>query len=145
MAKQDLVVKLMLDSGAFGNDLRTAERKAQEFSNKIQSAGKTAGDLGKELNITTGAIGKLGGALTGAGAVVAAFGAFKSVMESTHETSKKFHGTLDGISGVFKEIQESLATMDFTKWNNAASIFQSYKNARISNAELGITQISYEM
>ena len=145
MAKQDLVVKLMLDSGAFGNDLRTAERKAQEFSNKMQSAGKTAGDLGKELNITTGALGKLGGALTGAGAVVAAFGAFKSVMESTHETSKKFHGTLDGISGVFKEIQESLATMDFTKWNNAASIFQSYKNASISNANLGISNISYEM
>lgn len=145
MAKQDLVVKLLLDSGAFGNDLRTAERRAQEFGNKIQSAGKTAGDLGKELNITTGAIGKLGGALTGAGAVVAAFGAFKSVMESTHETSKKFHGTLDGISGVFKEIQESLAKMDFTKWNNAGSIFQSYKNASISNADLGISQISYDM
>lgn len=145
MAKNDLVVKLLLDSGAFGNDLRTAERKAQEFSNKMQNAGKTAGDLGKELNITTGAIGKLGGALTGAGAVVAAFGAFKSVMESTHETSKKLHGTLDGISGVFKEIQESLAKMDFTKWNNAASIFQSYKNASISNADLGISQISYDM
>ena len=145
MAKQDLVVKLMLDSGAFGNDLRTAERRAQEFGNKIQSAGKTAGDLGKELNITTGAIGKLGGALTGAGAVVAAFGAFRSVMESTHETSKKLHGTLDGISGVFKEIQESLAKMDFTKWNNAASIFQSYKNASISNADLGISEIAYDM
>lgn len=145
MAKQDLVVKLMLDSGAFGNDLRQAERKAQEFGDKMKSAGKTAGDLGKELNITTGAIGKLGGALTGAGAVVAAFGAFKSVMESTHETSKKFHGTLDGISGVFKEIQESLATMDFTKWNNAASIFQSYKNASISNADLGISEIAYDM
>lgn len=145
MAKNDLVVKLMLDSGAFGNDLRTAERKAQEFGNKMQNAGKTVGDLGKELNITTGAIGKLGGALTGAGAVVAAFGAFKSVMESTHETSKKFHGTLDGISGVFKEIQESLAKMDFTKWNNMMTIFQSYKNASISNADLGISQISYDM
>ena len=58
MAKNDLVVKLLLDSGAFGNDLRTAERKAQEFGNKMKDAGKTAGDLGKELNITTGAIGK---------------------------------------------------------------------------------------
>lgn len=145
MAKQDLVVKLLLDSGAFGNDLRQAERKAQEFSNKMQNAGKTAGDLGKELNITTGALGKLGGALTGAGAVVAAFSAFRSVMDSTHETSKKFHGTLDGISGVFKEIQESLAKMDFDKWNNMMTIYQSYKNASISNADLGISQTAYDM
>ena len=145
MAKQDLVVKLLLDSGAFGNDLRTAERKAQQFSNNMQNAGKTAGDLGRELNLTTGALGKLGGMLTGAGAVVASFGAFKSVMESTHETSKKFHGALDGISGVFKEIQESLAKMDFDKWNNMMTIYQSYKNASISNADLGISQISYDM
>lgn len=145
MAKQDLVVKLLLDSGAFGNDLRAAERKAQQFSNNMQNAGKTAGDLGRELNLTTGALGKLGGMLTGAGAVVASFGAFKSVMESTHETSKKFHGALDGISGVFKEIQESLAKMDFDKWNNMMTIYQSYKNASISNADLGISQISYDM
>lgn len=145
MAKQDLVVKLLLDSGAFGNDLRQAERKAQEFSNKMQGAGKTVGELGNELNIVTGAFGKLSGVLTGGAAVVAAFGAFKSVMESTHETSKKFHGTLDGISGVFKEIQQSLATMDFTNWNNGASIFQSYRDVSISNADLGISQTAYDM
>ena len=39
MAKQDLVVKLLLDSGAFGNDLRQAERKAKEFGDKMKSAG----------------------------------------------------------------------------------------------------------
>ena len=35
MAKQDLVVKLLLDSGAFGNDVREAERKAKQFSDNI--------------------------------------------------------------------------------------------------------------
>ena len=68
MAKQDLVVKLLLDSGAFGNDLRQAERKAQEFSNKMKSAGDTVGSLGKEVGISTGALGKLGGMLGAGGA-----------------------------------------------------------------------------
>ena len=118
MAKQDLVVKLLLDSGAFGNDLRTAERKAQQFSNSIQSAGQTAGALGKEVGLTTGALGKLGGVLTGAGAVVAAVGAFKSVMESTNESSKKFHSTIAGFEGVLTAFQRSLASGDWSTWTN---------------------------
>lgn len=97
MAKQDLVVKLLLDSGAFGNDLRQAERKAQEFSNKMKDAGKTAGDFGKEIGLSAGALGKLGGMLTGAGAVVAAVGAFKSIMESSHDSAKKFQGVIGGL------------------------------------------------
>lgn len=144
MAKQDLVVKLLLDSGAFGNDLRQAERRAQQFSNNIQNAGKTAGNLGKELNLTTGALGKLGGALTGAGAVVAAVGAFKSIMESSYTTAREFHGVIGGFSGVLSEFQEALATFDFTNFNNGLlSIFKNAKDAKQAMMDVSKVNIGY--
>lgn len=144
MAKQDLVVKLLLDSGAFGNDLRTAERKAQQFSNSIQSAGRTAGELGKEVGLTTGALGKLGGVLTGAGAVVAAVGAFKSVMESTNESSKKFHSTIAGFEGVLTAFQRSLASGDWSTWTNGIyGVAKAAKEAKIAMIEAERTATAY--
>lgn len=140
MAKQDLVVKLMLDSGAFGNDLRQAERKAQEFSNKMKDAGKTAGDFGREIGLSTGALGKLGGMLTGAGAVVAAVGAFKSIMESSHDSAKKFQGVIGGFKGVLDNFQHSLSTMDFSNFNKGLK--QVYENAKQAQQVIMDTQLS---
>ena len=140
MAKQDLVVKLMLDSGAFGNDLRTAERKAQEFSNKMKDAGKTAGDFGREIGLSAGALGKLGGMLTGAGAVVAAVGAFKSIMESSHDSAKKFQGVIGGFKGVLDNFQHSLSTMDFSNFNKGLK--QVYENAKQAQQVIMDTQLS---
>lgn len=143
MAKQDLVVKLLLDSGAFGNDLRAAERKAQQFSNNMKSAGKTAGDFGKEIGISAGALGKLGGMLTGAGAVVAAVGAFKSVMESTNATSMKFNSTIAGFQGVLNTFQQSLATFDFTTWlNGMDEVFERHKEWKKLQMELELNDIA---
>lgn len=131
MAKQDLVVKLLLDSGAFGTDLREAERKAKQFSENMKSAGKTAGDFGKEIGLSAGALGKLGGVMTGAAGVIAAVGAFKSVMESTHGTAVKFHSTIAGFKGVLDEFQEAIATFDWTNFNNGIlGVFRNAKSAR---------------
>lgn len=148
MAKQDLVVKLLLDSGAFGNDLRQAERRAKDFSDNMKSAGKTAGDFGKEIGLSAGALGKLGGMLTGAGAVVAAVGAFKSIMESSYTTAREFHGVIGGFTGVLSEFQEALATFDFTNFNNGLlEVFKNAKNAKqslmdVSKANIGYTYLS---
>ena len=130
MAKQDLVVKLLLDSGAFGTDLREAQRKAENFSNSIRNAGSTAGNLTKEIGLSTGALGKLGGMLTGAGAVVAAVGAFKSIMESSHDTAKIFQGALSGFTGVLSSLQTAIATFDFSNFNNG--FITVAKNAKIA-------------
>lgn len=130
MAKQDLVVKLLLDSGAFGTDLREAQRKAENFSNSIRNAGSTAGNLTKEIGLSTGALGKLGGMLTGAGAVVAAVGAFKSIMESSHDSAKIFQGTLSGFTGVLSSLQTAIATFDFSNFNNG--FITVAKNAKIA-------------
>lgn len=117
MAKQDLVVKLLLDSGAFGNDLRQAERKAQDFSNKMKSAGNSAGAFGKEIGLSAGALGKLGGVLGGAGGAIAAVGAFKSIMESSGGTAKQFGGIVEGCKSVVDNFQTAIATFDFSNFN----------------------------
>lgn len=148
MAKQDLVVKLLLDSGAFGTDLREAQRRAENFSNNMKSAGKTAGDFGKEVGLTAGALGKLGGVLTGAGAVVAAVGAFKSIMESSYTTAREFQGVIGGCQGVLSEFQEALATFDFTNFNNGLiEVFKNAKKAKqslmdVSKADIGYNYLS---
>lgn len=139
MAKQDLVVKLLLDSGAFGNDLRQAEKKAQDFRNNLQGAGKTAGEFSKAIGLSTGALGKLGGVLGGAGAVVAGVEAFKSIMESTHTTTKEFSGTIEGFQGILTTLQQSLATFDFSAFRNGLTgtmgLFQQFKNLNDSFME----------
>ena len=140
MAKQDLVVKLMLDSGAFGQDIREAERKAKDFSDNIKDAAKTAGDFGKEIGLSAGALGKLGGMLTGAGAVVAAVGAFKSIMESSHDSAKKFQGVIGGFKGVLDNFQHSLSTMDFSNFNKGLK--QVYENAKQAQQVIMDTQLS---
>lgn len=144
MAKQDLVVKLLLDSGAFGNDLRTAERKAQEFSNNMKNAGKTAGDFGKEIGLSAGAIGKMGTALLGTGGVVAAVGAFKSVMMSTQGTAAKFQSTIAGFEGVLTSFQQALANMDFTNFTNGiAAVGQSFRDAKLAEIESAFSSSVY--
>lgn len=145
MAKQDLVVKLLLDSGAFGNDLRTAERKAQEFSNKMRSAGDSVSSLGKEVGISTGALGKLGGMLGAGGAVVAAVGAFKSVMESTSGTAVEFQSTIAGFQGVLDTFQTSLATFDFSNFSDGLlTVFRNAKNARKALEDMKFGDIAYK-
>lgn len=145
MAKQDLVVKLLLDSGAFGTDLREAERKAKQFSENMKSAGKTAGDFGKEIGLSAGALGKLGGVMTGAAGVIAAVGAFKSIMESTHGTAVQFHSTIAGFKGVLDEFQESIATFDFTNFNNGLlNVFKNAKNAKRAMMDAAQSDVAYK-
>ena len=145
MAKQDLVVKLLLDSGAFGTDLREAERKAKQFSENMKSAGKTAGDFGKEIGLSAGALGKLGGVMTGAAGVIAAVGAFKSVMESTHGTAVKFHSTIAGFKGVLDEFQEAIATFDWTNFNNGIDeVFRKSKAAKKAMMDAAQSDAAYK-
>ena len=128
MAGHDLVVKLLLDSGAFGNNLREAEYKAKQFSTNMKSAGKTAGDFTKEIGLSTGALGKMGAVMAGAAGVVALVGAFKNIMNSTHTTAKMFQGTVSGLEGSLTQLSRSLATLDFTDFNNG--MYKAFKNAK---------------
>lgn len=147
MAKQDLVVKLLLDSGAFGNDLRMAEKKAQDFKNNLQGAGKTAGEFSKAIGLSTGALGKLGGVLGGAGLVIGGIEAFKSVMLSANGTAKEFKGTIAGFEGVLDTFQTSLATFDFSNFTGGMQgiidMFNNFKDAKKANIEFERGGLAY--
>lgn len=129
MAKQDLVVKLLLDSGAFGNDIREAERKAKDFSDKMKNTGQSMGEFSNALGVSNGALKSFGTLLAGGGVVITGITAFKSIMESSYETSVKFKGSIEGCKTVVKEFQQALATMDFTNLNNLFSLWQNGKLA----------------
>lgn len=147
MAKQDLVVKLLLDSGAFGNDLRQAERKAQDFKNNLQGAGKSAGEFSKAIGLSTGALGKLGGILGGAGAVIGGIEALKSIMLSADGTAQEFKGTIAGFEGVLDTFQTSLATFDFSNFTGGMQgiidMFNNFKDAKKANIEFERGGLAY--
>lgn len=146
MAKNDLVVKLLLDSGAFGDDLRQAERRAKEFGDKMKSAGDTAGKFTSEIGLSAGAFSKLGGILTGAGGIIAAIGAFKSVMMSSHDSAKKFQGVIGGFSGVLDSLQYSFSTFDFTNFNKGlAQVYENAKQAKQAIMDAQLSTIAYDV
>ena len=146
MAKNDLVVKLLLDSGAFGDDLRQAERRAKEFGDKMKSAGDTAGKFTNEIGLSAGAFSKLGGFLTGAGGVIAAIGAFKSVMMSSHDSAKKFQGVIGGFSGVLDSLQYSFSTFDFTNFNKGLKqVYENAKQAKQAIMDAQLSTIAYDV
>ena len=149
MAKQDLVVKLLLDSGAFGNDLRMAEKKAQDFKNNLQGAGKSAGSFAKSINLSTGALGSLGSVLVGGAGVIGAIEGFKSIMLSTDGTAKEFKGTIAGFEGVLNTFQQSLATFDFSSFSRGMSslldIYSQFKEGKISALDAQKGGIAYNL
>ena len=145
MAKQDLVVKLLLDSGAFGNDLRQAERKAKEFKDNMSRAGNTVGGIGKTIGGSLGGVTKLlGGIAAGAGVAVAAFEGFKSVMNSTNETAKIFHGTIAGFESVLDTFQRSLAKMDFSGFiNGIDEVYARGKRWKELQLDVNLATVAY--
>lgn len=149
MAKQDLVVKLLLDSGAFGNDLRMAEKKAQDFRNNLQGAGNTAGAFAKSINLSTGALGSLGSVLVGGAGVIGAIEGFKSIMLSTDGTAKEFKGTIAGFEGVLDTFQQSLATFDFSSFSRGMSsildVYSQFKEGKISALDAQKGGIAYNL
>jgi hypothetical protein len=144
MAKQDLVVKLLLDSGAFGNDLRQAQKRAENFSAGLKQTGQTVTSLGANFGSLKGAIGALGGVMAGGAGIVAAFGAFKSVMESTSGTAKTFHTNIEGCKAVLDSFQISIAKMDFTNFiDGLDDTFKHAKQFKESLMDLSLGDIAY--
>lgn len=145
MAKQDLVVKLLLDSGAFGNDLRQAERKAKDFKDNMNKAGSAVGDIGKTIGGSLGGVTKvLGGIAAGAGVAVAAFEGFKSVMNSTNETAKIFNGTIAGFESVLDTFQRSLAKMDFSGFiNGIDEVYARGKRWKELQQDVNLASVAY--
>ena len=137
----NLVVQLLLKTGTFSNDLKTAKGQIQNFQKGCQTAGNTLSAFGKTMGINIGSLAKLGGA---AGAAVLAFKGFKDVMMSTETTADAFDGAISGCKGVVDALKVSLATADFSTFQNGLwGVFDAAKNARDALDDLQDAQLAY--
>lgn len=138
----NLVVQLLLKTGTFSTDLKTARGQIQNFQQGCSTAGKSLDAFGKGLGINIGALTKFG---TVIGIAAAAGKGFKDVMESTQTTSDAFYGAIEGCKGVVEAFKVSLATADFSSFQNGLwGIFDAAKAMRGALDDLGDAQLAFD-
>ena len=106
----DLVMNLLLKTGGFSNDIKTAKREIQDFKNNASNAGKSVQGFSSSLGINIGVLGKLGSA-TSAGA------ALKKIIDSSQTTADKYAVVMGSATTVIDNFASALARADFTAFN----------------------------
>ena len=138
----NLVVQLLLKTGTFSTDLKTAKGQIQNFQQGCSTAGKSLDAFSKGLGVNVGALTKFG---TVVGVAAAAGKGFKDVMESTQTTSDAFYGAIEGCKGVVEAFKVSLATADFSTFQNGLwGIFDAAKAMRGALDDLGDAQLAFD-
>lgn len=127
MAASNLVVKLLLDSGAFDTNIKSA--KAQ-----IQGLEK----VGKNI---VGTLGKFAGAL---GIVTTASAAFEKIIRGSQTTSDAFDRAIRAGKTSVDSFFTAISTGDFTAFNlGLDNIIKKAKDAASAIDQLGNTTMSY--
>ena len=138
----NLVVQLLLKTGAFSSDLKTARGQIQNFQKGCSTAGKAVSGFSQELGINIGGIAKFGGVV---GAAVAAGKEFKNILESSQTTADALEGAIAGCKGVVDGFRTSIASMDFSSFKNGLwDVFEAAKAVQNAIDQLGNTQIAYD-
>lgn len=138
----NLVVQLLLKTGTFSDDLKTARGQIQNFQKGCSTAGKAVSGFSQALGINIGGIAKFGGVV---GAAVAAGKEFKNILESSQTTADSLEGAIAGCKGVIDSFRTSIATMDFSSFKNGLwDVFEAAKEVQNAIDQLGNTQIAYD-
>ena len=138
----NLVVQLLLKTGTFSDDLKTARGQIQNFQKGCSTAGKAVSGFSQALGINIGGIAKFGGVV---GIAVAAGKEFKNILESSQTTSDALAGAIAGCKGVIDSFRTSIATMDFSSFKNGLwDVFESAKEVQNAIDQLENTQIAYD-
>lgn len=139
----NLVVQLLLKTGTFSTDLKTARGQIQNFQQGCQTAGRSLSGFGQALGINVGALTKFGGAV---GAAVAAGKALKGIIDSTQTSADAFDGAIAGCKGVVDALAVSIASADFSTFQNGLwGVFDAAKAARDALDDLQDAQLGYGM
>lgn len=139
----NLVVQLLLKTGTFSTDLKTARGQVQNFQQGCQTAGKSLSGFGQALGINVGTLTKFGGAV---GAAVAAGKALKGIIDSTQTSADAFDGAIAGCKGVVDSLAVSIASADFSTFQNGLwGVFDAAKAARDALDDLQDAQLGYGM
>lgn len=138
----NLVVQLLLKTGSFSDDLKTARGQIQNFQKGCSTAGKAVSGFSQALGINIGGIAKFGGVV---GIAVAAGKEFKNILESSQTTADSLEGAIAGCKGVIDSFRTSIATMDFSSFKNGLwDVFEAAKAVQNAIDQLGNTQIAYD-
>lgn len=124
----NLVVQLLLRTGTFSTDLKTARGQVQNFQQGCQTAGKSISNFGSALGLNVGTLSKFAGA---AGAAYLAGKEFKAIMDSTQTTSDAFQNAIAGCQGVIDSFNRAIAMSDFSAFSNGLwDVYDAAKAAR---------------
>lgn len=138
----NLVVQLLLKTGSFSDDLKTARGQIQNFQKGCSTAGKAVSGFSEALGINIGGIAKFGGVV---GAAVAAGKEFKNILESSQTTADALEGAIAGCKGVVDGFRTSIASMDFSSFKNGLwDVYEAAKEVQNAIDQLGNTQIAYD-
>ena len=139
----NLVVQLLLKTGTFSDDLKTARGQIQNFQKGCQTAGKSMSEFGSALGLNVGVLTKLGGAI---GAASLAGKGFKEIIDSTQSSADAFDGAISGCRGVVDALAVSIASADFSTFQNGLwGVFNAAKAARDALDDLQDAQLGYNM
>lgn len=139
---QNLVVQLLLKTGAFSSDLKTARGQIQNFQKGCSTAGKSLSSFGSAIGINIGSIAKFGGVV---GAATLAGKEFKNIMDSSQTTADALEGAIAGCKGVVDGFRTSIASMDFSSFKNGLwDVYEAAKAVQNAIDQLGNTQIAYD-
>lgn len=138
----NLVVQLLLKTGAFSSDLKTARGQIQNFQKGCSTAGKSLSSFGSAIGINIGSIAKFGGVV---GAATLAGKEFKNIMDSSQTTADTLAGVIAGCKGVVDGFRTSIASMDFSSFKNGLwDVYDAAKAVQDAIDQLGNTQIAYD-
>ena len=139
----NLVVQLLLKTGTFSDDIKTARGQIQDFQKGCQTAGKSMSEFGSALGLNVGALTKLGGAI---GAASLAGKGFKEIIDSTQSSADAFDGAISGCRGVVDALAVSIASADFSTFQDGLwGVFNAAKAARDALDDLQDAQLGYNM
>ena len=138
----NLVVQLLLKTGAFSSDLKTARGQIQNFQKGCSTAGKSLSSFGSAIGINIDSIAKFGGVV---GAATLAGKEFKNIMDSSQTTADALEGAIAGCKGVVDGFRTSIASMDFSSFKNGLwEVYDAAKAVQNAIDQLGNTQIAYD-
>lgn len=139
----NLVLQLLLKTGSFSSDLKTAKGQVQNFQQGCQTAGKSLDAFGKAIGIDIGALTKFGGAV---GIAVAAGKGLKAVIDSNQTSADAFQAVMYSAKTAVSELAYAIGTFDFSNFQDGLSgLISRAREAAGAIDQLGNTLMSYNI
>lgn len=139
----DLVVQLLLKTGAFSSDLKTAKGQIQNFQKTCDTASKSMTAFGQGFGVNIGMLTKFGGAV---GAAVLAGQGLKAVIDSNQTSADLFTEVMSSAKNAVSELAYSIGTFDFSNFaDGLEGLIRRGREAAQAIDQLGNTLMSYDV